>query len=58
MNKILLTGSTGFIGSQFLKNLSKNNKVYITLRKKNKKISKNKNIIKVYFNNFNNLNKN
>ncbi|MDC0151085.1 NAD(P)-dependent oxidoreductase [Candidatus Pelagibacter sp.] len=57
MNKILLTGSTGFIGSQFLKNLSKNNKVYVTLRKKNKKISKNKNIIKVYFNNFNNLNK-
>ena len=56
MNKILLTGSTGFIGSQFLKNLSKNNKVYVTLRKKNKKISKNKNIIKVYFNNFNNLN--
>ena len=56
MNKILLTGSTGFIGSQFLKNLSKNNKVYVTLRKKNKKILKNKNIIKVYFNNFNNLN--
>ena len=57
MNKIILTGSTGFIGSQFLKNLSKNNKVYVTLRKKNKKISKNNNIIKVYFNNFNNLNK-
>ena len=34
MNKILLTGSTGFIGSALLDNLSKNNKIYITLRKK------------------------
>lgn len=56
MNKILLTGSTGFIGSQFLKSLSENNKIYVTLRKKNKKILKNKNIVEVYFNNLNNLN--
>tara|TARA_Y100000389_G_scaffold50436_1_gene46157 strand:+ start:20 stop:871 length:852 start_codon:yes stop_codon:yes gene_type:complete len=56
VNKILLTGSTGFIGSQFLKSLSENNKIYVTLRKKNKKILKNKNIVEVYFNNLNNLN--
>ena len=36
INKILLTGSSGFIGFELLKNLSKNYKVYITLRKKNK----------------------
>ena len=56
MNKILLTGSTGFIGSQFLKNLSQNNKIDLNLRKKNKKILKNKNIVEVYFKNLNNLN--
>ena len=57
MNKILLTGATGFIGSQLLKNLSYKNKIYITLRKKKGKILKSKNIIKIYFNNFKSLNK-
>ena len=39
MPNILLTGSTGFIGSNILKNISKENKVYITLRKKTEKNS-------------------
>ena len=58
VNKILLTGATGFIGSQLLKNLSYKNKIYITLRKKKGKILKSNNIIKIYFNNFKSLNKN
>ena len=49
MNKILLTGSTGFIGTELLKRISQNNKVFITLRKKSEIYSKNKNIIKIYF---------
>ena len=56
MNKILLTGSSGFIGFELLKDLSKNNKVYITLRKKEKKHFKNKNIVEIYFNNYEKLN--
>ena len=56
MKKILLTGSTGFIGSELLKNLSNYNKVYITLRKKNKIKLNNKNIIKIYFKSYKNLN--
>ena len=55
MKKILLTGSTGFIGSELLKNLSNYNKVYITLRRKNKIKLNNKNIIKIYFNSYKNL---
>lgn len=55
MNKILLTGSTGFIGSQLLESLSKNNRIYITLRKKAKALIKNKNITKIYFTNIDNL---
>ena len=55
MKKILLTGSTGFIGSELLKNLSNYNKVYITLRRKNKIKLINKNIIKIYFNSYKNL---
>lgn len=57
MNKILLTGSSGFIGFELLKNLSKNYKVYITLRKKNKNQFRNKNIVEIYFNNYETLNK-
>ncbi len=57
MSKILLTGSTGFIGSALLDNLSKNNKIYITIRKKNKILIKNKNIIKIYFDDYSKLNK-
>lgn len=56
MKKILLTGSTGFIGSQLLKKLSSNYKIYITLRKKGKISYKNKNVIKILFNNYNQLN--
>ena len=56
MNKILLTGATGFIGSELLKDLSQNNKIYITLRKKNNKDYKNKNIVKIYFNSYDKLN--
>jgi nucleoside-diphosphate-sugar epimerase len=56
VKKILLTGSTGFIGSQLLKKLSSNYKIYITLRKKGKISYKNKNVIKILFNNYNQLN--
>ena len=55
MKNILLTGSTGFIGSELLKYLSSYNKVFITVRKKNKINSNNKNIIKIYFNSHKNL---
>ena len=57
MYKILLTGSSGFIGSEILDQLSKNNIIYITQRKK-KKVKKkiNQNIKKVYFKNYDNLN--
>ena len=55
MKKILLTGSTGFIGSELLADLSKNHKIYVILRK-NKKILKNKNVTKIIYSNFKNLN--
>ena len=55
MKKILLTGATGFIGSELLKNLSNYNKVYITLRKRHKINPKNKNIIKIHFNSYKDL---
>ncbi len=55
MKKILLTGSTGFIGSELLTDLSKNHKIYIVLRK-NKKILKNKNVTKIIYNDFKSLN--
>ena len=55
MKNILLTGSTGFIGSELLKNLSSYNKVYITVRKKYKINLNNKNINKIYFNSYKNL---
>ena len=57
MKKIILTGSTGFIGSQLLKELSKNYKIYITLRAKTKKITNNKNVVKIFFNNYEVLSK-
>ena len=56
MKKILLTGSTGFIGSELLKKFSHNNLIFITLRKKNNLFSNNKNIKKIYFNNYDELN--
>jgi nucleoside-diphosphate-sugar epimerase len=55
MLKLLLTGSTGFVGSNILNELSKDCIVFITSRKK-KKISKNKNIIEINFRNYDELN--
>jgi nucleoside-diphosphate-sugar epimerase len=57
VKKILLTGSNGFIGSNLLQYLSKNNKVYTIIRKKSKNTYKNKNINQIYFNHYENLNK-
>lgn len=54
MLKLLLTGSTGFIGSNILSEISKDCKVFITSRKK--KISKNKNITEINFRNYDELN--
>ena len=58
MLKILLTGSTGFIGSNILKELSQNHKIFILIRKKliQKKFF-HKNIILVKFTNYEQLNK-
>lgn len=58
MKNILLTGATGFVGSNLANNLSKNHKVYVTIRSKiyRKKIMKNSNIIYLYFKNHHNLN--
>tara|TARA_Y100000591_G_C21820823_1_gene693501 strand:- start:1086 stop:1937 length:852 start_codon:yes stop_codon:yes gene_type:complete len=57
VKKILLTGSTGFIGSEILKNIATNYKIYITLRKKVKILYNNKNIIQVLFKNHKQLDK-
>lgn len=56
MNKILLTGSSGFIGSEILDQLSKNNIIYITQRNKKKVSKNNQNIKNIYFKNYDNLN--
>ena len=56
MNKILLTGSTGFIGSALVKNLSQNNKIYVILRKK-KEIKLSNKINKIFFVNYSDLDK-
>jgi nucleoside-diphosphate-sugar epimerase len=55
MLKLLLTGSTGFIGSSILSEISKDCLVFITSRKK-KKIIKNKNITDISFRNYDELN--
>tara|TARA_B100000989_G_scaffold166430_1_gene124437 strand:- start:1768 stop:2619 length:852 start_codon:yes stop_codon:yes gene_type:complete len=53
---ILITGCTGFIGSNILKRLKNNNKVYIILRKKIKNAKFNdKNIKEIYYNNYSEL---
>ena len=57
MKKILLTGSTGFIGSEIFKHLNSNYKFYITLRKRIKNIKKNKNIALISFKDHDELNK-
>ena len=57
MHKILLTGASGFIGSNILNNFSNKNKFYLILRKKpNKKILKNKNIKIIKIKNHESLN--
>jgi len=53
--KILITGSTGFIGSKIFEEFSKNNKIYIILRNK-KKIKRVKNLNIIYYRDFDNLN--
>ena len=56
MKKILLTGSTGFLGSAIKNEIHKDNYIYLVLRKKTKKIKLKKNIKEVYFKNFKQLN--
>ncbi len=56
MHKILLTGSSGFIGSNILSNFLENNQIYIIVRKKpSNKLLKNKNIKVIKFKNYNSL---
>ena len=53
MFNILLTGASGFIGSNILNKIKLENKVYVIQRKKTKiKIKKDKNINVIEFNNF------
>ena len=52
--KILITGSTGFVGSNITMFLRKNYKIYVTSRKK---LFKQKNISTIYFKNHDDLNK-
>ena len=57
MYKILLTGSSGFIGSNILNSLSEKYKFYLVVRKKlPKKILIKKNIKIIYFKNYETLN--
>ena len=55
MQNILITGSSGFIGSNILDNLLNNCNIYVTSRKKI--IYKRGNIKLIYFKNHNELNK-
>ena len=57
MHKILLTGSSGFIGSNILSSFSNDYKFYILVRKKPlERYLKNKNIKVIQFKNYNSLN--
>jgi nucleoside-diphosphate-sugar epimerase len=56
MQRLLLTGSSGFIGSQILREFSKDYKIFITSRDKKKKIFSNKNITEIKFKNYDELN--
>ena len=57
MEKILLTGATGFIGTNLLNKLCKENKVFILVRKiPKKKIYYNKNIVILKYKDYENLN--
>ena len=57
MQRLLLTGSTGFIGSQVLSEFSKDYIIFITGRNKKKKFFKNKNISEINFENYDELNR-
>ena len=58
MFNILLTGASGFIGSNILNKIKLENKVYVIQKKKSKiKINKDKNINIIEFNNFDSLHK-
>ena len=58
MFKILLTGATGIVGSNILKELSQNNQIFILIRKKpTQKKFFHKNIIFVKFIDYEELNK-
>ena len=57
MYKILLTGSSGFIGSELLNELSKKYKIYVTIRKKRKNFNQNQNINEIFFKNYEQLNR-
>lgn len=56
MKKILLTGSTGFIGSAVLKKLSKKNIIFCINRRKNNNLKIDRNINNIHFKNYNQLN--
>ena len=57
MKKILLTGATGFVGSNILENFYKDNQIFILIRRKpRKKKFYHKNIFFIKFDNFKNLN--
>ncbi len=59
MYKILLTGSSGFIGSNILNNFSKKHKIYIVVRKKiSKRLLKRNNIKVINFKSYESLNSN
>jgi nucleoside-diphosphate-sugar epimerase len=57
MKKILLTGATGFVGSNILGNFYKDNQIFVLIRRKpRKKKFDHKNIFFIKFDNFKNLN--
>tara|TARA_Y100000816_G_C26066430_1_gene560495 strand:- start:144 stop:995 length:852 start_codon:yes stop_codon:yes gene_type:complete len=56
VKKILLTGSTGFLGSAILHKIHKDNFIYLVSRKKTKKIRIKKNTNEIYFKDFKQLN--
>jgi nucleoside-diphosphate-sugar epimerase len=60
MNNILITGSTGFVGSNILDNLYSKNKIYLIIRKKNQArnlIKKYQNVNIIFYDKVNELNK-
>jgi nucleoside-diphosphate-sugar epimerase len=57
MKKILLTGATGFVGSNILENFYKDNQIFVLIRRKPRKNKfDHKNIFFIKFDNFKNLN--